>query len=99
MSKVNNMESQPDFEQIIRRIAPVWPLDSFVAVNPYWGFADRSFAEVAAQLQGTVGERMIMDRRWYAEQLSSGKLSLADIVSVINGFDGLIFRLDDGLTA
>ena len=79
MNKTNKMESQPDFEQIIRRIAPVWPLDSFVAVNPYWGFADRSFAEVAAQLQGTVGERMIMDRRWYAEQLSSGKLSVADI--------------------
>ncbi|HET9113284.1 MAG TPA: DUF2309 domain-containing protein [Burkholderiales bacterium] len=79
MSKTDKMESRPDFEQIIRRIAPVWPLDSFVAVNPYWGFADRSFAEVAAQLQGTVGERMIMDRRWYAERLSSGKLSVVDI--------------------
>ena len=80
MSKVSEMKSQPDFERIIRRIAPVWPLDSFVAVNPYWGFADRPFADVAAQLQGTVGERMIMDRRWYAEQVSSGKLSLTDIV-------------------
>ncbi len=79
MNKINKMESQPDFEQIIRRIAPVWPLDSFVAVNPYWGFADQPFAEVAAQLQGTAGERMIMDRRWYAEQLNSGKLSFADI--------------------
>ncbi|MCE5360118.1 DUF2309 domain-containing protein [Candidatus Igneacidithiobacillus taiwanensis] len=67
-------------EQVARRIAPLWPLDSYVAVNPYWGFADRSFAELAAYLQGTVGERVIMDRRWYAEQVSSGKLSLADIV-------------------
>ena len=79
MSSLSDMESQSVFERVIRRIAPVWPLDSFVAVNPYWGFADRPFAEVAAQLQGTVGERTIMDRRWYAEQVNSGKLSLADI--------------------
>ena len=54
------------FDRVIRRIAPVWPLDSFVAVNPYWGFADQTFAEAAAHLQGSVGERVIMDRRWYA---------------------------------
>ncbi|MGC9217480.1 putative inorganic carbon transporter subunit DabA, partial [Acidithiobacillus sp.] len=68
------------FDRIIRRIAPVWPLDSFVAVNPYWGFADQSFPEVAAYLQGTAGERVIMDRRWYADQVQSGKLSLPDIL-------------------
>ncbi|WP_291521681.1 YbcC family protein [Acidithiobacillus sp.] len=79
MSNSNDLKSQSVFEQVIRRIAPVWPLDSFVAVNPYWGFADKPFAEVAAQLHGTVGERMIMDRRWYAEQLNCGKLALSDI--------------------
>ncbi|MHB1201685.1 MAG: YbcC family protein [Acidithiobacillus sp.] len=68
------------FDRVIRRIAPVWPLDSFVAVNPYWGFADQSFAEAAAQLQGTAGERVIMDRRWYADQVQNGKLSMPDIL-------------------
>ncbi len=67
-------------DRVIRRIAPVWPLDSFVAVNPYWGFADQPFAEVAAQLQGTVGERVIMDRRWYADLLQNGRLGMADIL-------------------
>ncbi|WP_308389003.1 DUF2309 domain-containing protein [Acidithiobacillus sp. AMEEHan] len=67
-------------EQVTRRIAPLWPLDSYIAVNPYWGFADRPFAELAAELQGSVGERVIMDRRWYAEQVSAGKLSIEDIL-------------------
>ncbi|MBN6741931.1 DUF2309 domain-containing protein [Acidithiobacillus sp. MC6.1] len=67
-------------DKVIRRIAPVWPLDSFVAVNPYWGFADQSFPEAAAQLQGTTGERVLMDRRWYADQIQPGKLSMADIL-------------------
>ncbi|AUW32382.1 DUF2309 domain-containing protein [Acidithiobacillus caldus] len=68
------------FDRVIRRIAPVWPLDSFVAVNPYWGFADQTFAEAAAHLQGSVGERVIMDRRWYADLLKNGKLMMADIL-------------------
>lgn len=68
------------FERVIRRIAPVWPLDGFVAVNPYWGFADQAFPEAAAQLQATVGERVIMDRRWYADQIRNGKLILPDIL-------------------
>jgi Uncharacterized protein conserved in bacteria (DUF2309). len=55
MSTVAAENAQQLFDRVIHRIAPVWPLDSFVAVNPYWGFADRSFSEVAAQLQGTVG--------------------------------------------
>ena len=68
------------FDRVIHRIAPVWPLDSFVAVNPYWGFADQPFSNVVAQLQGTVGERVIMDRRWYADLLQNGKLNMVDIL-------------------
>ena len=80
MSTVAAENAQQLFDRVIHRIAPVWPLDSFVAVNPYWGFADRSFSEVAAQLQGTVGERVIMDRRWYADLLQNGKLNMVDIL-------------------
>lgn len=80
MSKINYNESVEIFDRVIRRIAPVWPLDSFVAVNPYWGFADESFSEAAAHLQGSYGERVIMDRRWYADMLDSGKLIMTDIL-------------------
>ncbi len=80
MSTVTAENSQQLFDRVIHRIAPVWPLDSFVAVNPYWGFADQPFSKVAAQLQGTIGERVIMDRRWYADLLQNGKLNMVDIL-------------------
>ncbi|MBU2759459.1 YbcC family protein [Acidithiobacillus sulfurivorans] len=80
MNTSNTENTEQLFDRVIRRIAPVWPLDSFVAVNPYWGFADQAFSQVAAQLQETVGERVLMDRRWYADLLQSGKLVMADIL-------------------
>ncbi|WP_291510411.1 putative inorganic carbon transporter subunit DabA, partial [Acidithiobacillus sp.] len=80
MSNAITENTEQLFDRVIRRIAPVWPLDSFVAVNPYWGFADQSFADAAAHLQETVGERVLMDRRWYADLLQKGKLHMADIL-------------------
>ena len=35
------------------RIAPSWPLDRFIAVNPHWGWTDRPIAEAAATVGGT----------------------------------------------
>ncbi|HRH78054.1 MAG TPA: Na-translocating system protein MpsB [Cellvibrionaceae bacterium] len=47
------------------RIAPVWPLDKSVAVNPWWHWRERPMAEVAAQL-GVLGSvRMLMPRDYY----------------------------------
>ena len=80
MSTDNMEKTEQRYDRVIRRIAPVWPLDSFVAVNPYWGFADQPVADAAAYLQETVGERVIMDRRWYADLLQKGKLNMADIL-------------------
>ncbi|MBS0244795.1 MAG: DUF2309 family protein, partial [Proteobacteria bacterium] len=33
-----------------RRIAPLWPLKHFVAVNPFLGFTQEPFAETCAKL-------------------------------------------------
>ena len=61
------------------RIAPVWPLSSFVAVNPFLGFADMSFAEAARTLGRLTGARMLMPRAFYREALQSGRISLQDL--------------------
>ena len=34
-------------EDAIGAIAPNWPLDRQIAVNPYWGFIDRTFEQAA----------------------------------------------------
>lgn len=94
MSAAVTPATEQVFDRVIRRIAPVWPLDSFVAVNPYWGFADQTFPEAAAHLQGTAGERVIMDRRWYADQIQNGRLSLSDILQAAESL-GLSTDEDD----
>ena len=63
------------------RIAPVWPLDSFVAVNPYLGFADQPFAEAARYLADVAGERLFMPRSWFAAQLEAGRIRPDDLTA------------------
>lgn len=43
------------------RIAPSWPLDRFIAVNPHWGWTDRPIAEAAATVGVLAGMRLLPD--------------------------------------
>ncbi|HZH04827.1 MAG TPA: putative inorganic carbon transporter subunit DabA, partial [Myxococcaceae bacterium] len=56
------------------RIAPTWPLDRFIAVNPFWGFTDAPVTQVCARLKALSGSRLLMPRSWYLEQWRTGKL-------------------------
>ena len=46
-------------------VAPTWPLDRFIAVNPYWGWKDRPFDAAAAQLGRLCGTRLTMADAFY----------------------------------
>ncbi len=43
-------EIRQSIDDACRRIPPLWPLDRFVAVNPFVGMSDRHFIEVATLL-------------------------------------------------
>lgn len=66
-------------ETACNRIAPVWPLDRFVAVNPFHGLRDRPFRAAADTLARIAGARLYMPRAWYREQLASGRMSDEDL--------------------
>jgi len=70
-------------EQACAKIAPVWPLGSFVAVNPYLGFADRSLEEVADRMAKTAGARTAMPIRFYLEALAEGRMGREDIAAAL----------------
>jgi hypothetical protein len=57
-----------------RRIPPLWPLDHFVAVNPFLGFTEQDFAEAAHRLSATWGPRLCMPREFYAEGIRAGRI-------------------------
>ena len=55
-----------------RRIAPLWPLKHFVAVNPFLGFAGETFQATAVHLRRTARTHMLMPRDFYRQALADG---------------------------
>ncbi|MDP3277447.1 MAG: DUF2309 domain-containing protein [Deltaproteobacteria bacterium] len=56
------------------RIAPTWPLDRFIAVNPFWGLIDSDLPAVAAKLRALSGAQLLMPRTWYLQAYRDGQL-------------------------
>jgi uncharacterized protein len=54
------------------RVAPVWPLDRMIAVNPYWGFVSAPMTRVSQELAALNGARMVMPLAWYRERWTAG---------------------------
>ena len=61
------------------RIAPTWPLDQFIAVNPYWGWREQPIQAVAAQLETLSGSSLTMPRSWYFSQWRAGVFGRDDL--------------------
>jgi len=55
------------------RIAPTWPLDRFIAVNPFWPLIHKPLPEVAGELAALSGARLLMPREWYAQEWRAGR--------------------------
>ncbi|MCY3002848.1 MAG: DUF2309 domain-containing protein [Planctomycetota bacterium] len=66
-----------------RIVAPVWPLQHFVAVNPFLGLTDRPFTEAARTMGELAGARMTMPRSFYAEALRRGRITDAQLDAAI----------------
>ncbi|NOT18499.1 MAG: DUF2309 domain-containing protein [Sulfuriferula sp.] len=65
------------------RIAPLWPLKHFVAVNPFFGLTDHSFQDASDTLARITGSNLYMSRDYYREQLASGRISREDLQQAI----------------
>jgi uncharacterized protein YbcC (UPF0753/DUF2309 family) len=66
------------------RIAPLWPLKHFVAVNPFLGFADRSFAATCATLRRVAGVEMLLSRAALRAALSAEGVTDTDLVAALD---------------
>ncbi len=71
-------------EEACARIPPLWPLNSFVAVNPFVGLSDMSFVEACALLTRVTHGDLIMPLSYYKQQLETGRILDADLCSAID---------------
>ncbi len=58
------------------RVAPVWPLDRMIAVNPYWGFLGLPIDAAAGELAALTGTRLLMPRSWFRRQWEAGHFAV-----------------------
>ncbi len=61
-------------ERACAGIAPTWPLDRLIAVNPFWSRTGTPLPQVAGELAALSGARLLMPRAWYAEEWREGRL-------------------------
>lgn len=64
-------------------VAPSWPLNSFVAVNPFWNMRQESFYQVLAKLSNVYGQSLFLPLESYLEHYSQGRISDQDITKAI----------------
>ncbi|HWA59834.1 MAG TPA: DUF2309 domain-containing protein [Caulobacteraceae bacterium] len=69
--------------QACERIAPLWPLSSFVAVNPFLGFSTLDFGEAAAAHRRLTGAKMLMPRSFYRAAFDEGRITRTDIAAAL----------------
>jgi uncharacterized protein YbcC (UPF0753/DUF2309 family) len=81
-------------------IAPTWPLDQFIAVNPYWGWVDQPIEAVDAALGRLSGSRLLMPREAFRDAWRAGRIDRAHLARAISeaasarSVDELVAALD-----
>ncbi|MDX1537183.1 DUF2309 domain-containing protein [Arsukibacterium sp.] len=55
-------------EKAASQIAPAWPLDQMIAVNPWWPKRQQHFATVCAEQQLLAGTSCLMTANWFLTQ-------------------------------
>lgn len=65
------------------RIAPLWPLRGFVAVNPFLGFTGQGFAATCATMRRVARVDMLMPRDFYRDALARGEIDDAPLQAAL----------------
>lgn len=79
--------------RVCGKITPVWPLDDYVAMNPYAGFMDQKLTQCHQSFRRFCDGTLLMPMHYYAAQYHDGNVNRSDIVEAIRQIED---SLDDG---
>ena len=71
-------------EKVAAKIAPVWPLKDYVAVNPYEGYAKHPFLNARHSIRSVSDLETLMSLDYYREQFADGLMKKTDIDEAID---------------
>jgi uncharacterized protein YbcC (UPF0753/DUF2309 family) len=66
------------------KLAPVWPLQDYVAVNPYSGFADHGLLTARGVFRSVSNMELMMPADYYRQQFANGTISKSDIDAAVD---------------
>ena len=78
-----------DIEEAARVIAPVWPLATFIAVNPLWDLREMPFDDAIAHAGKVLGIRGYPPAELFAEAFASGRVTVADVRAAAEHMESL----------
>ena len=77
--KTNQTQLEAQLKAACKKIAPVWSLENFVAVNPYLGLVGHDFDTAAALLAKTDDVKMTLPTSFYLHAIHEGKITQEDL--------------------
>ena len=89
---------QQSIDAALKRIPPLWPLQHFVAVNPFLGFTHLPFADACAPLQRVYGRAPVLSPSDYLNAYVRGEIQRQDILAATDATwsaDDLVHALDN----
>lgn len=81
--RLNIIEVRQKLKSACSKTAPLWPLENFVAVNPYMGRACENFGQAMHGLKALAGIRSTLPMQYYLDALQSGFIFSKDIDEVL----------------
>lgn len=82
-TETSNSVLQAAVDGACKKIAPMWPLKSFVAVNPFLGFSDKTFHETCSSIRRVNRIDMLMPRDFHREAMRSGAIEDQDLIGAL----------------
>jgi len=100
-TQATRTDLRPVIDAACARIAPTWPLDQFIAVNPYWGQLERPITTASAHVAALAGSPMLMPQSWYREHWQAGRFDKTHLSQAIeaSGSHCTVEELVAGLNA
>lgn len=72
-----------------KRIPPLWPLQNFVAVNPFLGLTQRTFPDAARLMDAVAHGPMLMPSAYYRSKCEAGVIGEEQIAAAYTDCTGL----------
>lgn len=85
-----SVQTEPDISQVreslrptVDKMAPLWSLENFVAVNPYLGMAEMSFANAMDFLNKSSHVNATLPIQFYLDALNAGEMLKEDVAEAL----------------